>query len=141
LALERDIVERKISSIIGYLSDLEKIEDLTFEEYRADIFRKRGIEKTLINLVQAAIDINNYLLAKTAKIAPSDNYDSFIQLGERDILPREFAERIAPAAGLRSRLVHEYDKIDDATAHASIKDALQLLPEYVEYTRAFLDQT
>lgn len=138
MELDRDIVEKKIASIKDYLSDLEKIKDLSLEEYRSDVFRKRGIEKTLINIIQAAIDINNYLLAKVSKAAAADNYDSFMQLGERNIVPKEFAARIAPAAGLRSRLVHEYDKIDDGTAHASIQEALRQFPDYIQHIRAFL---
>ena len=138
MELDRDIVEKKISSIKDYLSDLERIRDLSLEEYRSDVLRKRGIEKTLINIIQAAIDINNYLLARVAKVAAADNYDSFIQLGERNIIPKEFAAR--PAAGLRSRLVHEYDKIDDGIAHASIQEVLRLFPEYIEHIRAFVER-
>ncbi|MDP2210272.1 MAG: DUF86 domain-containing protein [Candidatus Aquicultor sp.] len=50
-----------------------------------------------------------------------DIYDSFVKLGEQDMVPMEFASKIAPSSGLRSRLVHEYDRIDDAIAHASTK--------------------
>lgn len=138
MVLDRDIIERKLVSIREYLADLEQTKDLSLSEYQSDVLRKRGIEKTLINVIQAAVDINNYLLAKTAKVAASDNYDSFIQLGERGILPKEFASAIAPAAGLMSRLVHEYDKIEDATAHASFKDALGQFPAYVRYIAEFV---
>ncbi|PIZ42481.1 DUF86 domain-containing protein [Candidatus Aquicultor secundus] len=133
-----DIIEKKIALIRGYLDDLKQVEGLSIEEYKSDIFRKRGIEKTLINIVQAAVDINNYLLVKLAKIAPIDNYDSFVKLGEQGMVPMEFASRIAPSSGLRSRLVHEYDKIDDAIAHMSIKDALGQYPQYIEHVLDFL---
>lgn len=138
MELDRDIIEKRIASIVDYLSDLEQIRGLSFEEYRSDTLRKRGIEKTIINIVQAAIDINNYLLAKVSKTYAADNYDSFIQMGEHNIIPREFAVRIAPVAGLRNRLVHEYDKIDDAIAHESIQEVLGLFPEYIEKIREFL---
>lgn len=138
MELNIDVIEKKISFIKDYLADLEKVAGLSLDEYKSDLFRKRGIEKTLINVVQAAIDINNYILAKSKKIIADDNYDSFIKLGEQNILPPEFAEKIAPAAGLRSRLVHEYDKIDDATAYEAIKDALSQFSTYADYILSFV---
>ncbi|MEW6189504.1 MAG: DUF86 domain-containing protein [Actinomycetota bacterium] len=135
---DSEVIERKNLSLKGYLQDLEAIKDISLENYQADIFRKRGIEKTLINLIQCAIDINNYILAKIFKIAPADNYDSFIKLGENKIIPPDFALKIAPSTGLRSRLIHEYNKIDDRIVHASIKDALKQFPRYIEYIQKFL---
>lgn len=133
-----DIIEKKIALIRGYLDDLRQVEGLSIEEYKSDIFRKRGIEKTLINIIQAAVDINSYLLVKLAKTAPKDNYDSFVELGEQGMVPMEFASRIAPSSGLRSRLVHEYDRVDDAIVHASVKDALEQYPLYIEQILVFL---
>lgn len=135
---DRDLVEKKISLLRSYLGDLEQVKDLSLEEYQSDVFRKRGIEKTLINIIQAAVDINNYLLAKRAKVAPNDSYDSFIKLGEHGLVASEFAANIAPAAGLRSRLVHEYDRIDDAIVLASLKDTLEQFPQYIEHIQSFL---
>lgn len=138
MALNPDVIEKKIAYLKDYLLDLEKVQNLSLEEYRDDIFRKRGIEKTLINVIQAAVDINNYILAKSKKIAAADNYDSFIKMGEVGILPGDFAEKIAPAAGLRSRLVHEYDRIDDTVAMAAVQDAIREFPRYIEIIKAFL---
>jgi uncharacterized protein YutE (UPF0331/DUF86 family) len=71
-------------------------------------------------------------------VAPKDNYDSFIKLGEQSIISPEFASKIAPAAGLRSRLVHEYDKIDDVIVYDSLKDALEQFSQYIGYILDFL---
>lgn len=136
-----EVVERKIVLMQGYLADLESVKDLTVQDYQQDTFRRRGIEKTLINIIQAAVDINNYILVKSAKIASADNYDSFVKMGEQGIIPQEFVDKIAPSAGLRSRLVHEYDRVDDAIVHASLADALDQFPRFIEYIVEFLKRS
>lgn len=136
---DRDVVESKLAHIAGYVEDLRRLKDLSLEDYQSDVLRKRGIEKTLINLVQAATDINNYLLARVAEAASADNFGSFVELGEQDILPRDFAEKIAPAAGLRSRLVHEYQRIDDAVVRDCIPLAIEQFTAYSMHIRRYLD--
>jgi uncharacterized protein YutE (UPF0331/DUF86 family) len=137
-AFDAEVVERKILLMRDYLKDLEKVKDFSLEEYQADIFRKRGIEKTIVNVVQCAVDINNYLLARLFTTAPSDNYDSFIKLGEKGVVPTDLAKKLAPSAGLRSRLIHEYAAIDDRIVHASMEDALEQFPEYVRHIKEYL---
>ncbi|MBI2864002.1 MAG: hypothetical protein HYX94_05520 [Chloroflexi bacterium] len=50
----------------------------------------------------------------------------------------DLALRLAPSAGLRNRLVHEYDVLGDAIIHASLGEALDLYPQYVEAILSFL---
>jgi uncharacterized protein YutE (UPF0331/DUF86 family) len=39
---------------------------------------------------------------------PLDYYDAIMRLGEADILPLKFAKKLAPIAGFRNILVHDY---------------------------------
>jgi len=43
---------------------------------------------------------------------PSDAYGAIEVLGKIGVLPRELAERLAPIAGFRNILMHEYLEID-----------------------------
>ncbi len=43
---------------------------------------------------------------------PRDYYESILRLGELDVLPADFAKRLAPLAGFRNILVHEYLVVD-----------------------------
>ena len=48
------------------------------------------------------------------------------------IIPSSLAAELAPSAGLRHRLVHEYDEIDDAIVFAAVRFARSLFPHYIE---------
>jgi len=60
------------------------------------------------------VDVNLHLLRVLGRGSATDYYTSFIALGEARVLPSDLAERLAPSAGVRNRLIHEYDDIDDA---------------------------
>ena len=48
------------------------------------------------------------------------------------------AGALAPSAGLRNRLVHEYETIDDAKVLASVDVLLQLYPRYIQAVESYL---
>lgn len=41
-------------------------------------------------------------------------------MGEIKAIPMDLAERLAPSAGLRNRLVHEYDRLDHSMVLAAV---------------------
>ena len=43
---------------------------------------------------------------------PRDYYEAIVRLGELGVLPPEFAAHLAPLAGFRNILVHEYLEVD-----------------------------
>jgi hypothetical protein len=67
-------------------------------------------------------------------------YQSFPDLGTAGVLARELAERLAPSAGLRNRIAHEYDDLDPARVHAALQDAVQDVPAYMAAVLALLDR-
>lgn len=48
------------------------------------------------------------------------------------------ARQLAPSAGLRNRLVHGYDAIDDAKVHAAMTTMLALYPRLIDGVDRYL---
>ncbi|UCD25374.1 MAG: DUF86 domain-containing protein [Gemmatimonadota bacterium] len=112
--LDRALVRRKLAAISQNLADLRPIADLSLSEYMSDRLRRKAVERLLQEVVEAAVDVNLHVLRTLEVELPGDYYTSFIELGRRGVIAQNLAERLAPAAGLRNRLVHEYDAIDDS---------------------------
>jgi len=129
--IDADLVRRKIATISRNLDALEAVDGIALDAYRSDLFRKKGTERLLQEAVEAAVDTNLHLLRTTGAAMPTDYYKSFISLGQAGIIPQDLAERLAPAAGLRNRLVHEYDDIDDTIVLKAVSEARQSLGDYV----------
>jgi uncharacterized protein YutE (UPF0331/DUF86 family) len=68
-----------------------------------------------------------------------DYFNSFIDIAEQDIIPIEFALKIAPSTGLRNILVHEYEEINDEVVYNSINTCLQYYLEYMNLINQYLN--
>jgi uncharacterized protein YutE (UPF0331/DUF86 family) len=108
------------------------------DRYLQDVYKRKATERLLQELIEAAIDINTHLLVQEGPEAPDDYYESFIRAGERRFISMRLAERLAPSAGLRNRLVHEYDRLDPDQMLGAVKMAHELYPQYVREIEDYL---
>ena len=131
-------VRRKLNLMVECLSLLRPIADRSVEEYKDDPYRKGAAERFFQKTVEAAADINAHLAAELGREAPEDYYRSFIRLADLGVISKSLAESIAPFSGVRNRLVHEYDEIDDARVLAAIREAQRIIPQYIEEIDGFL---
>jgi len=105
------IVRRKLNKMIEYLGQL---------------------------VVENATDINGHLIVSSGHKPPADYYTSFVKLSDCQILDKKFAKEIAPSAGLRNRLVHEYEEIDDQIVYKSIQKTIESYTEYIKKIENYL---
>jgi len=134
-----EVIKRKLVIINEGLELLRPIADMSFGAYLEDVYRRKAAERLLQTVIEAAVDTNVHLLVSAGFPAARDYYRSFIDVAEKlQIFDRAFAEEIAPSAGLRNRLVHEYNKLDDAVVFTSIRDLLRLYPRYVEAVLGYM---
>jgi len=136
--LAQEIIRRKLAVIIENLKALEPIKGMSRAIYVEDIYKRKATERLLQELIEAAIDINTHIIVQSGNPAPDDYYESFIKLGELKVLGSNLAERLAPSAGLRNRLVHEYDVIEHSLVLEAVKMAEDLYPEYVKEIEEYL---
>ena len=132
------LVRRKLSRIVRNLEDLESVQNLALAEYVEDRFRQKGTERLLQETIESAVDVNLQLLRAGGVHAPPDYFRSFIEVGRQGIIPLPLAERLAPSTGLRNRLIHEYDAIDDQRVLDALPKAVEEYREYVEAVHSWL---
>jgi len=137
---DTDIIRAKIAIILDDLKALEPIEQMSQDEYLRDLYKRKATERLLQELIEAAIDINTHIVVGSGYAPPDDYYHSFIRAGELGFLSPDLAETLAPSAGLRNRLVHEYDRIDHAIILEAVSMAEELYPRYIQEISAVLSR-
>jgi len=137
--LDAALVRRKLALIVRNLADLETVRGIGLTEYTGDRFRKKGVERLLQETVEAAVDVNLHVLRAEEAPTPPDYFESFVRLGRHGVIPEELAQTLAPSAGLRNRLVHEYDEIDDSIVLVSIDMAVREFGRYVSAMERYLE--
>ena len=130
--VDKEIIRRKLAIIVENLKTLIAIRNMTIDEYIEDVYRRKATERLLQELIEAAIDINTHVIVQTGNTAPDDYYESFIKVRKLKIISADLAEKLAPSAGLRNRLVHEYDLLEHSMVLEAVKMAAELYPEYVK---------
>ena len=136
--IDKDIIRRKLAVITENLNTLQPIQAITEEDYIENIYKRKAAERLLQELIEAAIDINIHIIVQTGNSAPDDYYESFIRAGELKIISAGLAEQLAPSAGLRNRLVHEYDVLENSMILDAIGMAEKLFPLYVKEVETFV---
>lgn len=63
---------------------------------------------------------------------PETNFQSFLLLGSHGVFQERYAKELAASAGLRNKLVHEYEKIDPYILYKSLQ---RFYPLYVRYRK------
>lgn len=67
-------------------------------------------ERYLERTIGRTIDVNYHLITELGHAPPRDYHESSVTLGTIRILSPDFARALAMAAGLRNRIVYEYDE-------------------------------
>lgn len=139
-SLSQDLFNQKSKHILEDLARLSQImKGSSFEEFVTSEEKMTRAERYLERIVNRAIDVNQHLIRAGGAATPDDYQQSFLRLAELKILTPELAVQIAPSAGARNILVHEYDNLDAVKFYSSLQDALRLFPRYLEAIKTFLN--
>ncbi|MFK0732040.1 MAG: DUF86 domain-containing protein [Gloeotrichia echinulata GP01] len=136
--IDSEIVLVRLRLITKYYNTLEDFRSISLDEFLANFRQQLIVERLLQLMIQAAIDINDHILSKLNPGNSVTNFEAFIELGKYEVITVELARQLAPSAGLRNRLVHEYDDIDPNQVFMAISFALQQYPLYVRQVNSYL---
>ena len=133
--IDSELVTRKLTLILQDLPALTDLARKSAVEYLNDPIHQVLTERYLERTIGRMIDVNYHLITGLGHPPPKDYHESFVTLGTLKILPGEFARVVAVAAGLRNRIVHEYDEIDPGKLHEALQIAVKQIPVYLDAIR------
>lgn len=84
------------------------------------------------------IDICEMIISSERFIRPDSYREAILTLGQHNVLPRKFAEKLAPAAGFRNVLVHMYTDIDLEKLYSHLQNDIDDLEIFAEYIAKYL---
>lgn len=132
-SVDADVVLMKLKLMQALLDDLETVPPVTAELLHDERMLRHGVERILTQLVELAAGINSHLAAARLGRGAASYVESFALAVRAGALTQELADRLAPSAGLRNVLVHEYVTVDLAQVAAGVPLALR---DYRLYIRA-----
>jgi len=137
MAIDIHFTRRKIKLIQEDLSELDHLAHYSFEEISKDHIKCLAVERLLEKIITRAIDINQHMIAELGRgdERVRGYEDTFYILSQLGIYSEEFAKQVAPSAGLRNRLVHEYNNTRQDIIYKSVGEVIS---QYVKYCDSIL---
>lgn len=140
MSIDKALVIRKINLIGQDLKRLKPLSSLSFKKYQSKYENEILAERYLERIIGRIIDINYHLITGLDSLPPKDYFESFTKLGELKILPPTLARGLAGLAGVRNRLAHEYNELDEKKIYQVVKNCIATLPRYFRLIKDFLDK-
>lgn len=138
--IDEDVIVDKLRYINRYTDDLKQTRGMSKEEYVEDMVTQRAVERTLMNLVQACIDLAQHI--RSAKgLSPTGTAKQEMQaLGNADILSRETQEKMEEAIGFRNILAHRYGDIDHEVVFDVLHNDLRWFEQFQQEIARWFQQ-
>jgi uncharacterized protein YutE (UPF0331/DUF86 family) len=132
-------IERRLDELSERLARLQPLKDKTRRDFDEDPYLRDIVERNLEVAAQSCIDISHRIISLEGARKPVDYYDAILRMGELSVLPANFARHLAPLAGFRNVLVHEYLTIDWDEVYDALH-RLEDLKRFADYVRVWLRQ-
>ena len=130
--VDKETVRTKLIRISEYLDELMPFLAHDNQTLKTSKEKLRNVERIFQLIVDESCDINAHIIAERGYELPEDYRGSFVILGQKNVLPLPFAEKISDSVGLRNRIVHRYEKMD---IDRMLNDIKQNIGDYTEYIR------
>ena len=135
------IDEERLKRYIEKINHIEKRVS-EFEEWKVEFFEdektKLACYKAIQEAIEACLDVVA-MIVKDYGMLPKDDYRN-IELIEDKVISNELANALKELNGLRNRIVHEYNGLNDEIAMRSIENLIPSINEFLDQVREWLEK-
>lgn len=135
------IVVERLGALDTYITELDHYAQYSLDELIADFVKYRAAQHSLLLATQAVVDIAVHIITADHNARIQDYRQAIESLGQVGILPSEFAEHLAPLAGFRNILVHDYLAVDAEKVYGILIRGRADLREFGRYITEYLQRS
>jgi uncharacterized protein YutE (UPF0331/DUF86 family) len=135
---DQQVIARYLSDLDHTLSILEGMKSIDFDEFNGSPRNRWAVERGLLRCIQDILNISNHVLAGLGFLVPETYRGSILAMASAGVIPRRFAEKLAPMAGFRNILVHDYIEVNLEIVYSLFQGHLDDFREFAGYVARFL---
>lgn len=140
MTFDQLFITKKINEIEGYIKELKEFLESSDKDILENSGKMHIAERILQLIVDAMIDINQHTIKELDLKAVEDFQSTFYILAENNILPKEFATKVAPVVGVRNRIVHGYETLDKKLFIKNLRKNHSDFSKYTKLIKKYLDR-
>lgn len=130
---EKEKISLKLRSMKKYVNFLSSKRNVSREELEGNYELRSAIERNFQLAIESTLDIGEIIISVEGFEKPEDYKSVILILGKHDILPKDFAEEFALAAGFRNILVHMYEEVDINILYNYLHNRLDDFDTFAKY--------
>jgi uncharacterized protein YutE (UPF0331/DUF86 family) len=130
-------IERRLDELSERLARLVPLRDRPRTDFSSEPYLRDIVERNLEVAAQCCIDICHRIIVIEGAQKPRDYREAILRMGELGVLPPDFANQLAPIAGFRNILVHQYLAVDWDEVYDNLRK-LDDLSRFAALVRAWL---
>jgi uncharacterized protein YutE (UPF0331/DUF86 family) len=136
--VDTELISRKISHLLNYISELEKAEDITWKKYTQNARTRAFVERYLHLAIEEMFDIANHFVSFNSWREPAGYRDLFLILNEKGVIPSEQLMTFQNMASFRNMLVHRYEKIEDEVVYGIFQKRLSDFHDFANLVKKWI---
>jgi len=125
----------KIQKIENYISILEKYKVDCKERFSNDEMFEGAVLHYLYVVSDSCISLAEMLIKYKSFGLTQSYFDSISLLGQKGVIPREFAFEFSRIASFRNFLAHDYEDVDYIYICEQVLDKLEDIKQYLDYIK------
>jgi len=130
---EKEKIPLKLRSMKKYVDFLSSKRNVSRETLEQNYELRSAIERNFQLAIESTLDIGEIIISVEGFEKPEDYKSVILILGKHDILPKDFAEEFALAAGFRNVLVHMYEEVDIDILHDFLHNKLDDFDTFAKF--------
>lgn len=134
-----DLIRRKLTNLTAYLDELAPYLTITYPEYRERPGQRRIVERLAQVIVECAIDVNGLLLSDAGQPPAQSARQSFEAVHELGVIDEHLSSSFQRYVGMRNRIVHDYDRLDNRLLFYSARRLLGDARTYVVQVHGYIE--
>ena len=138
--VDRETLLEILATLSEYLEELKGYQQLPREKVLGDRQVQSAVRYAFQTAIQCALDAGLHLLVDSGLARPRDQKEVLQALGEKGVLPPDFARKIEGMAGFRNILVHRYFKVDPEIVYQHLRDRLEDFEVLLKHLKDYLDR-
>jgi uncharacterized protein YutE (UPF0331/DUF86 family) len=138
--IDKKSIDKRIAHMSKRVEQLNQFRRMTLEEFLDDTTANDLAARELQTCVEAMADICTHIVAALGLEKPRERSDAPLILSRAQILPKELAQYLSEAIGLRNILVHGYIDIEYARVYEVIPKELGYFEDFSQHITRYLQK-
>jgi uncharacterized protein YutE (UPF0331/DUF86 family) len=135
---DKESLLARLEALDTYLAELDYYARFSVEEMTSDFVKYRAVQHSLQLAAQVIVDIATHVITADFHSRAQEYREMITELGKVGVLDPEFARRVAPLAGFRNILVHDYLLVDPVIVHDILMNGRADLREFARQIIVYL---